>query len=395
MLTRIAVKNFKSLKDVTLKLGRRNTLVGANMAGKSNVIDLLRFIYDMTFPRQPGTSALSSAVFLRGGFDELSWKGGTERTILIELSGITSAHGPEWKWDYGISIQGGLRGNFRVENEWLYVTRPNLPADQLIENTGVERFLSGIQHQRLSSIPDLNRSVLELEFPDWPGNFLRKTIAGWRFYEIVPSLMRVPNSTAATEFLREHGENLSQWLLVLQSRYYDQSFARIQQVLRDALPQVSGLLTSPTQQTTITLGSREKHLDRPVTVEQMSAGELAFIAFLSLIFSPPEHAGSLYCIEDLENYLHPRLIETVLEVLRQSQEEWERKRQLSQIVMTTHSPFVVDRTRLDEIIFVEKKDGATMCTRPADTPSLQKLLQDGEVGLGDLVYSGALSDAGK
>lgn len=60
--------------------------------------------------------------------------------------------------------------------------------------------------------------------------------------------------------------------------------------------------------------------------------------------------------------------------------------------MTTHSPLVVDKMKLDEIIFVEKGEGATVCTRPGDKSHLRKLLQDEELGLGDLVYSGALSD---
>jgi len=90
MLTNIRARNFKSLKDVTLDLGPRNVLVGANMAGKSNAIDLFRFIYDMTFPRQPGSGALSNAVFARGGFGELLWKGGNEQLIEIALPGQQS-----------------------------------------------------------------------------------------------------------------------------------------------------------------------------------------------------------------------------------------------------------------------------------------------------------------
>jgi len=103
----------------------------------------------------------------------------------------------------------------------------------------------------------------------------------------------------------------------------------------------------------------------------------------------------LYCIEELENYLHPTLIETLLEVLRQAHEEWEQKRQAPQIVLTTHSPLVVDKMKLEEIIFVEKKEGATICTRPKDKPEFQTLIENEEVGLGDLVYSGALSNVGK
>jgi predicted ATPase len=396
MLTKIRVHNFKSLKDVTLDVRPRNVLVGANMAGKSNVIDLFRFIYDMTFPRQPGSGALSNAVFGRGGFGELLWKGGNEQVIEIALSGTTSDGGPERIWDYEISMGGDPRGNFRVGSERLAIRRgPDSPGTDLIETTGSERYFCDPQHQRLSSVPDATRSILEFEIPSWPGNFLRSAIARWRFYELVPSLMRTPNQTAAATFLQEHGENLSQWLLNLQAEHYDNSFSRIQQVLRDALPQVTGLFNSPTQHSTVALGSREKHLTRPVTLSQMSAGELAFIAFLSLIYAPPDRAGSLYCIEDLENYLHPTLIETLLQVLRQSQEEWERKHEAPQIIMTTHSPLVVDKMKLDEIIFVEKRDGATVCSRPSDKPHLRKLLQDEEIGLGDLVYTGALSDVSR
>ncbi len=103
----------------------------------------------------------------------------------------------------------------------------------------------------------------------------------------------------------------------------------------------------------------------------------------------------MYCIEDLENYLHPTLIETLLQVLRQSQEGWERTLGAPQVIMTTHSPLVVDKMKLDEIIFVEKREGETICSRPSEKSHLRKLLQDEEIGLGDLVYTGALSDVSK
>ena len=395
MLTQIRATNFKSLKNVTLDLGRRNVLVGANMAGKSNVIDLFRFIYDMAFAAA-GSWALPNAILKRGGFGELLWKGGDEQVISIALSGTTSDGGTEWPWEYAISIQGELYGNFRVASELFRIQRrKDLAMDDLIETVGLQRFLCDFQHQKLLPVSDPTRSILEFEIPGWPGDFLKSAIRDWRFYELVPPFMRKPNPMAAAEFLQEAGENLSQWLLNLQTKHYPDSFARIQEVLRDALPQVSDLFTSPTQQSTVALGSHEKYLKRSVTLAQMSAGQLAFIAFLSLIYAPRDRSASLYCIEDIENYLHPILIETLLEVLRQSQEEWERKHEGPQIVMTTHSPLVVDKMKLDEIIFVERREGATICTRPSGKSHLQKLLTDEEVGLGDLVYSGALSDASK
>jgi predicted ATPase len=399
MLTKIRARNFTSLKDVTIELGPRNVLVGANMAGKSNILGLFRFVYDMVFAAAGW--ALPSALTSRGGFGEVLWKGAQKQAIeighVIEIgfSGTTSAHGPEWTWDYEISIQGDLRANFRVASERLRVRRrADVPDDNLIETAGSERYLCNIQHQRILTINDPTRSALEFENPEWPGNFLRTMIANWRFYELVPSFMRNVNQNAAVKFLQEHGENLSQWMTNLQAEHYEDSFARIQQVLRDALPQVKGLFTSPTQQSTVALGSHENFLSRPVTLLQMSAGELAFIAYLSLIYAPPDRTASLYCIEDLENYLHPSLMVTLLEVLRQAQEEWERTKRGTQIVMTTHSPLVVDKMMLDEIIFVERREGATVCSRPRDKSHLRKLLQEEEIGLGDLIYSGALSNVG-
>jgi len=396
MLTKIRAKNFKSLKNVILELGQRNVLVGANMAGKSNVIDLLLFIHNMTFPRQPGTTALVSAVYARGGFDEIRWKGDNAGAILVGLSGRDLSEGVEWFWDYEVTLEGAApSGTFRLANERLHVRKDeNATPLPLIRTDGFQRYFLDLDGRELGGTGEQVKLGLEFDFPGWPGNLLRSAIALWRFYELLPAVMRSPNPTAAPPFLDRHGENLSQWLLYLQSRHGD-SFARIQTVLKDTLPEVKGLFTSPTQQSTVLLGSHEKHLNQPIMLSQMSAGELAFIAYLSLIFSPPELTGTLYCVEDLESYLHPRLIETLLEVLRQSQEEWQRKNEAAQIVMTTHSPLVVDRTNLDEIIFVEKREGATVCSRPADKENLRKLLEDGEVGLGDLAFSGALSNASR
>jgi len=397
MLTKIRARNFKSLRNVSLKLGQRNVLVGANMAGKSNLIDLFRFVSDMSLP-PAGSMGLVNAFSVRGGFGEVLWKGGNERIIEIQLSGTTLELDPKqpWLWEYEIQVQGEPRyDNFRTTVERLNIRRGDLPVRDLIENAGHERFFINSPQQRLLSTPDPSRSILEFEIPGWSGNFLRSEIAKWRFYELAPSLMRNPSQAAATNFLQENGENISQWLSNLQQEHYNDSFSRIEQVLVDTLPQITGLFNSPTQQSTVALGTRERNLKRQVTLAQMSAGELAFIALLSLIFAPAEKSGTLYCIEEIENYLHPRLIDTLLEVLRQSQEEWERRHQPPQIVLTTHSPRVVDKTRLDEIVFIQNTDGETRCSRPGDKPQLQKLLQNEEFGLGDLVYSGALNNVGK
>jgi len=60
MITQIRVKNFKSLNDVSLRLGRRNVLVGPNMAGKTNLISFFRFLTQMVVAA-PGIYGLPNA----------------------------------------------------------------------------------------------------------------------------------------------------------------------------------------------------------------------------------------------------------------------------------------------------------------------------------------------
>ncbi len=46
-LTRLRVKNFRSIADIDIPLSPLTVLVGPNGSGKSNVVDALRFVRDV------------------------------------------------------------------------------------------------------------------------------------------------------------------------------------------------------------------------------------------------------------------------------------------------------------------------------------------------------------
>ena len=81
-----------------------------------------------------------------------------------------------------------------------------------------------------------------------------------------------------------------------------------------------------------------------------------------------------------------------MELLRQVQDEPGLSAP-AQVIATTHSPHLVDRLSLDELIVFEKRQGATVVTYPRDKAHLRELLQSEALGLGDLFYSGALQGA--
>jgi len=393
MIRNVHVQNFKSFRDVSIDLGRLSVLVGRNLSGKSNLIDVFRLL-SRTVASAGGTHGLPNAILSFGGLDDLSWKGADSRLVSIALEGEgwpPLCPEEDEKWTYRIEIVGDRYGRTIVQEESLTVSTAEGERN-LINNPSGQRQFANVKGTSLGDVGYLDRSALEFERTDWEGNALRQYILKWRFYSLIPSSMRGANPSAAVPFLQEHGENFSSWLMTLQTAY-DEEFERIARVARDLFPELEKLFTQPTQQSTVLASSRERNLKRATSINQMSDGELVFIALLSLIYSPPELASPLLLIEEAENHLHLQLLVTFVELLKQVQRELPPGR-CPQVIMTTHSPHLVDQFGLDELIVLEKHEGATTVTRPGDKVHLRRLLEEEEAGLGSLYYSGALGGAG-
>jgi predicted ATPase len=385
MIKRLRVRNFLSLKEVDLELGVNNVVVGPNMSGKSNLIECIRFLTMMV------TQGVTKAFLDRGGFQEVVWKGSDESRISIGLQAETPAekgHPPK-EYAYEISIVGGQTGTIAVESEKLTV-KINDAVRTLVDLKGGQGEVKKEDGTVAFTPPaDPRRTVLEFEVPGWEGGVIRELISRWRFYRLIPTAMKQANPAASQSFLEEHGTNFSSWFMTLLTQHPEE-FRRIRQTAADVLPSIKEILTPPTQFATTYVTTQEKYLKGPINIWRMSDGELCFLALLSLVFAPAEMGAPLFCVEEPENHLHPRLIETLMEVLAQRQQELGVN--VAQNIVTTHSPYLVDKTKIDDLIFVEKQKGASVFTRPGSKAHLKKLLEQEEVGLGDLWYSGALSN---
>jgi predicted ATPase len=389
MITHVRALNFKSLRNIDLSLGPLNVLVGPNMGGKSNILDLFRFLHECWFP-QAATFGPGMALAQRQGIDEVLWKGGHDRLLSIAIEFAESVSSGRL-FVYELEILGGTGGYLAIQKEALTL-REGDECHQLIVREDDGRWLANADGSRLAIVQS-ERSGMELAPPNWDGYALKLFAQNWRYYQLVPGLMKQANSMTAGGVLDAGGSNLSAWLMWLQTRS-PETFTRIEEVARDVFPEIRRLQTWPTQLGTVYLASRERGLIRATPLFQMSDGELAFVAFLSLIFAPDDLGGTFFFIEEPENHLHPKLFETLVALLRQVQQEVaDRGVPPSQIIFTTHSPRVIDQMKLDEILWIEKKQGETKVTRPNDKPHLRKLIEDKDLGLGDLMFAGALGEA--
>jgi predicted ATPase len=390
MITSLSIKNFKSLKDISLRLGRRTILVGPNMGGKSNLISVFRFLSQLV-QGAPGVQGLAQAVNNQGGFAAMAWSGGESNVITFGMEGVMEGSDGGFPWRYSLDLLGDRsKGLVTIQEERLAGRFGDSEIALLETNhaTG-RRVIRRVSGETVTEIDDVRRSGLEFEIPDWEGNRLRQSFSSFQFFTLVPLVMKQVNPTSAPSFLTETGNNLSSWLMTLQTRH-SHEYASLASALRDVFPEILDLSTWPTPQATVFLTSNERHLKLPVPMSQMSDGELCFIALLSLLFAPKELGAPLYCIEEPENHLHPRMLKVLIELHDQRQRELGDR--AAQLLATTHSPFFVDQVDIADVVLVSKRDGATCCVRPSDKPHLREILANEEIGLGDLVYSGALAD---
>jgi predicted ATPase len=390
MLKRLHVKNFRSFRDTKIEFGYNNILVGPNMSGKSNLIDLFRFIKDLLFPSQQGLFGLNSAFNARKGFNNVAWRGAENPRIEIALEG-EFFHPRRMDYAYEISILGSFQwGTANVERETLKII-DEAGEHTLIDTHEQRRRAFRTDGTQINESTDSTRLVMEYEMPNWEASIFKQSVLSWKFFNFIPALMRQPNQTAAAPALNIYGDNLSAWLMLLQTRFSDH-FELIRNAVRDVFPTVENIFTNPTAQSTVFLASKEKFLKGPITIGEMSDGELAFLALLSVIYSPPEFGSDLCFVEEPENHLHPRLIAILVELLRQVQQSLEPDSR-GQLVVTTHSPHLVDRFGLAEILIANKVTGATDFLRPSNDEALRELVASTDAGLGELYYSGVLKGA--
>src|SRR5579872_4056360 len=248
MIKRIKVQNFLSLSNVDLELRARNVLIGANMSGKTNLIECLRFLQDAAArPTSNDTTGVQEAFAKRGGFDEVLWRGRSDGRIGIVLEIDRLGFAPEWATAeiYDLSFRVNEYDAPEIESEHLTITGSG-KSTSLIENAAGKLKISDLTN---SVNGPQNKLGLAIE-PYGHGasaaaSDLLKFIRSWRFYHLVPALMRASNPPGWEKYLCEHGENLSAWLLVLQN--HPEEFRRLKQACCDVLPSLSEILFQPVE----------------------------------------------------------------------------------------------------------------------------------------------------
>ncbi len=372
MLRRLQVSGYKSLRDVTLTMRPLRILIGPNAAGKSNVVDSLRLLSEAVH------SDIETAVARRGGTKTVAFLGSPAKEFSLSIDYwvpdfLSAVADRGMRYSLRVAEQGGIPG---VASEELR----GLEGD---EKAGVWFHAAwgkgeALRHPALMSRDPFNTgdpSVLAVKALGFVETYprilaLRTFIESWQFLAVDLARVREPRRDERASTLLPDASNLANVLRTIQGT---DAYLGILDDLRSLLEDVTDVSTDLDRGRVLLL-LRERPFADPVEALALSDGTLRLLAIFTALGTMPEH--SLLCIEEPEHGLHPSLFGPLVDAIRERCPEDGTR----QVLLTTHSPDLVDAAEPGDVVTVERDEqGATVLTE-IDGPDLRKWLEDFRLG---------------
>lgn len=419
MIRRLSIRNFKSFDKLDLELARLNVVVGANASGKSNFLQMLKFVRDI------GRYNLDDAIAIQGGIallrnvrepksiptvieivdDSNMTIGIPSRSTKSENRNLEFRAVKVEQITRSLRILPKQRGpGYTVTDDSVLFEIRNIPRrkdEAVAKNTGTMKLtkkgrsiVTEFHYPDVTWEPDsdfmkhVSGNVGDcMSFAGNPVGLIQllimhpggKTNLNISTFDFDARLFKKAVRISGRSGLDESGENLA---VILQDILRNKTNRKLlMSHLIDLLPFVTKLETERFTDNTLLFSLLEKYYAKgrfPASV--ISDGTVSIIAILvALLFDRSE----ILAIEEPERNVHPQLISQIIEIARNISKN-------KQIVITTHSPAVVEAAKLEEL-YVVKRDtsGYTRITRPADSSTVRKFLEH-DLGVRQLFESNLL-----
>ncbi|MCP4660260.1 MAG: AAA family ATPase [bacterium] len=336
MIKRILASNYRSLaRGVRLELGPLTALAGPNGSGKSNIVDVLRFVSDCVH------LGLEGAVGKRHGIAAVRrWSSGRPFNLSIRLE-IESA---SFSAIYAFTLRGAAAAEYHVESE-----------EASINGSGRKHTFKRENNEWRKAPQDLRPRLdsLNLALPLIAGDerfrpladYLRKIMV----YSVFPDILREPQKYDPSKPMYEHGAN---WLSILKDPGAKDWKNDLVAALGKLTGDVEDIEIRPAGGYLIARfkhhgnGGRGKWFD----AAQEADGTLRVAGIITALLQ--DAALRVIGLEEPELTVHPRALPLVCDYIKEAADR-------SQVILTTHSPDLLDQLDVDQVRVVERHNGAT------------------------------------
>ena len=360
IVSHIRVKNWRNFRSVDVDFRERQFIVGPNAAGKSNLLDVFRFLRDIAKPEGGG---LQKAVKDRGGVSKIrSLAARQDPEIAIEIH-LAEAAGEPPTWRYALGLRQETRG-YRLP----YLTRERVwkGGQKILDRPDAEdkKDRDRLTQTFLEQI-NVNRDFREVV------RFLQTVT----YLHLVPQLLRFADSIQG-RILEDDpfGQGFLERLANTPEKTRRSRLSRIEKALKVAVPQLEQL------QFTRDSATGRPHLQalyshwRPKAglqrEDQFSDGTLRLIGLLwSLLES-----DSLLLLEEPELSLNAAIVAQLAPLISRMQ-----RNRRKQVLVSTHSDALLTEQGIDghEVLLLTATKEGTEVKVAADIGEVRALLESG------------------
>ena len=338
-ITRVFLKNYKSIAACDVQLGPLTFLVGRNGSGKSNFLDALRFVADAL------NSSLDHAIRDRGGINDVRRRSrGHPNHFSIGFAFTLPNSGTG---HYTFRIGSRPRGGYEVQNETCLFQNQYFKVDKdSVVTTSVKAAPAAVKDRlylvNASGLPEF-RAVYD-------------AFSQMGFYSLNPDRIRDLQDPNPGDALLRDGSNLTSVLAQISPSVKK----HVEEYLSVVVPGVHAVDVKrfgPKETLEFRQDVAGDKYPWRFLANNMSDGTLRVLGILVALFQGnhnPQKRVPLVGIEEPEIALHPAAAGVLLDGLRDAAHE-------TQIIITSHSPDLLDNKDLDvdSILAVEARDGTT------------------------------------
>ncbi len=333
-LDKLTIRGFKSIESLeNFPLKSLNLLIGANGAGKSNLIEFFYMLRNLM------DDNLLDYVRRSGGVDDLLFNGPKE-TSQMEFA---TKFGPR---GYRFTLKPGPLGTCWLTEEARYYEHGETGWWEL-GNSPDGRSLLAQEAKSKTRDSYLSKQVYNAII-SWKIYHFHDTSAsaGMRRYEIIQD-----NKT-----LRLNASNIAPYLLYLREQH-PAAYQEIVEALRLAMPFFEDFLLDVTEfgeSQKVNLSWRQKISDYPMQPYHLSDGSIRFICLTTALLQPQPPAAII--IDEPELGLHPLAIAILAELIQNASRK-------TQLIVATQSPALIDHFSVEDVIVVNRREGGSIFER--------------------------------
>lgn len=341
-LNKLTIKGFKSIKELNdFKLGDLNVVIGANGAGKSNLVQVFRMLMAMT------QKNLSRFILERGGADNFLFNG-PKITPKIDMEFEFASHSNYATGlnSYRFELTPTVDEKFLVSEERKYV------------KTGWRSYGSPSEESRLLH-DERNESSYDGRW-NGVGHFVYESISNWMVYHFhdtsASAPMRRSEIIIDNQKLRGDAANIAPFLLMLKN-YAQDYYQKIVDAVRLVTPFFDNFqldMQKFGEAEKVRLSWKQKGSDFPMQPYHLSDGSIRFICLATALLQPKP--PSTIIIDEPELGLHPAALVVLAELIQAASKR-------TQVIVATQSPALIDQFGIDDIIVVNRENGASTFQR--------------------------------